>query len=49
MARLVERGLYLLSAKGEADLRAAVERPAARAGLLLEPGQVDLLVRDVRG
>ena len=48
-ARLVERGLYLLGAMGEADLRAAIEGPARQAGLLLEPGLVDLLVREVEG
>ena len=32
-----------------ADLRAAIEGPAHQAGLLLEPGLVDLLVRDVEG
>ena len=48
-ARLVERGLYLLGAMGEDDLRAAIEGPAHQAGLLLEPGLVDLLVREVEG
>jgi DNA-binding SARP family transcriptional activator/WD40 repeat protein len=48
-ARLVERGLYLLGAMGEADLRAAIEAPARQAGLLLEPGLVDLLAREVEG
>jgi DNA-binding SARP family transcriptional activator/WD40 repeat protein len=48
-ARLVERGLYLLKSMGDADLRAAIEGPARQAGLLLEPGLVDLLVRDVEG
>ena len=33
----------------EADLRAAIEGPAHQAGLLLEPGLVDLLVREVEG
>ena len=48
-ARLIEPGLYLLGAMGEADLRAAIEGPAHQAGLLLEPGLVELLVRDVEG
>ena len=48
-ARLVERGLYLLGPMGEDDLRAAIEGPARQAGLLLEPGLVDLLVREVEG
>ena len=34
---------------GEEDLRAAIEGPARQAGLLLEPGLVDLLVREVEG
>jgi WD40 repeat protein/DNA-binding SARP family transcriptional activator len=49
LARVVERGLYLLGAMTEADLRAAVDGPAHQVGLLLEPGLVDLLVRDVEG
>ncbi len=48
-ARLVERGLYLLTAMDGPDLRAAIEGPAHQAGVLLEPGLVDLLVRDVEG
>ena len=48
-ARVVERGLYLLQGMDERDLRAAIEGPARQAGLLLEPGLVDLLVRDVEG
>ncbi len=49
LARLVERGLHLLGAMTEEDLRAAIEGPAQQAGLLLEPGLVDLLVREVEG
>jgi WD40 repeat protein len=45
--RIVERGLYLLPPIGTTDLRAAIEGPAAQAGLLVEPGLVDLLVREV--
>ena len=48
-ARLVEPGLHLLSAMSDADLRAAIEGPARQVGLLLEPGLVDLLVREVEG
>jgi DNA-binding SARP family transcriptional activator/WD40 repeat protein/energy-coupling factor transporter ATP-binding protein EcfA2 len=48
-ARIVERGLLLVQAMGEDDLRAAIEGPARQAGLRLEPGLVDLLVRDVEG
>lgn len=46
-ARLAERGVHLLGPMDERSLRAAIERPAHRAGLLLEPGLVDLVVRDV--
>ncbi|MEO6414006.1 MAG: BTAD domain-containing putative transcriptional regulator, partial [Pedococcus sp.] len=48
-ARLVEAGLYLLGPMTEPDLRHAIEGPAAQAGLRLEPGLVDLLVREVAG
>ncbi|KRE58792.1 BTAD domain-containing putative transcriptional regulator [Phycicoccus sp. Soil748] len=48
-ARLVERGLYLLGAMTPPDLRLAIEGPAQQAGLRLEPGLVDLLVREVAG
>jgi len=47
--RLIEPGLYLLGAMGEADLRAAIQGPAHQAGLLLEPGLIELLVREVEG
>lgn len=48
-ARLVERGVHLLGPMGETDLRAAIEGPARQAGLLLEAGLVDLLIREVEG
>ena len=48
-ARFVEDGLYLLGPMSEPDLRQAIEGPARRAGLRLEPGLVDLLVREVEG
>jgi WD40 repeat protein len=48
-ARLIEPGLYLLGPLGDADLRAVIEGPADQAGLLLEPGLVELLVQDVHG
>lgn len=49
IARVLEDGLYLLGPMSEPDLRAAIEGPARRAGLRLEPGLVDLLVREVEG
>jgi hypothetical protein len=47
LAHLVERGLYVLSAMSPEDLRAAIEGPARQAGLIVEPGLTDLLVREV--
>ena len=49
VTRILEDGLYLLGPMGEGDLRSAIEGPARRAGLRLEQGLVDLLVRDVEG
>jgi WD40 repeat protein/DNA-binding SARP family transcriptional activator len=48
-ARLVERNLHLVTPLAEHGLRAVIERPARQAGLLLEPGLVDLLIREVDG
>jgi len=48
-ARLIEPGLYLLGAMDESDLREAIQGPARQAGLLLEAGLVELLVREVEG
>ncbi|MFC6285343.1 BTAD domain-containing putative transcriptional regulator [Nocardioides sp. GCM10027113] len=47
LSRLLERGLYLLGAMDEDDLRSAVEGPARQAGLLVEAGLVDILVHEV--
>lgn len=49
LARLVEGGLHLLGPLSVEGLREAVEGPAAQAGLRLEDGLVELLVRDVEG
>ena len=49
LARAVERGLYLLGPMREPDLRAAVDGPARQAGLLVEAGLTDLVVRDAEG
>ncbi len=48
-ARLVERGLYLLGPMNALELGRAIEGPAEQAGLRLEPGLVDLLVREIEG
>jgi len=47
-SRLVERGLHLVGALEVEALREAVTGPAQQAGLVLEPGLVDVLVREVR-
>lgn len=47
-SRLVERGLYLVGGLDEDGLRLAVVGPARQAGLILEPGLVDILVTEVR-
>ena len=49
LAGLVQRGMHILGPMGEPQLRTAITGPALRAGLRLEPGLVDLLVRDVQG
>jgi DNA-binding SARP family transcriptional activator len=46
LARLVERGLHLVTPLAGDRLREAVEGPARVAGLRLEPGLVDLVLRD---
>ncbi len=46
LARLVEEGLYLVVPLRGPELRATIEGPAAAAGLRLEPGLVELLVRE---
>jgi WD40 repeat protein/DNA-binding SARP family transcriptional activator len=47
-SRLVERGLYLVGGLEERELRQAIEGPARQAGLVIEPGLVDVLVREVK-
>ena len=47
LSRLANRGLYLLPRMAPEDLRRAVVEPADRVGLLVEPGLVDVLMRDV--
>ena len=49
IARLVERGLYVLTPMSADSLREAIEGPARQAGLRLEPGLVELLVSEVEG
>jgi WD40 repeat protein len=47
-SKLVERGLHLVGGLDEAGLHDAVDGPARQAGLIIEPGLVDLLVHEVR-
>ena len=49
MRRLVEEGLYLVSPLTGDTLKEAITGPAEQAGLRLEHGLVDLLVRDTEG
>ena len=46
-AGLVASSLMLLGPLTPEGIKAAIEQPARRSGMLLEPGLVDLLVRDV--
>jgi DNA-binding SARP family transcriptional activator len=48
-AALAERGLHLVKPLAGDSLREAIQGPAATVGLRLEPGLVDLLVRDCEG
>jgi WD40 repeat protein/class 3 adenylate cyclase len=48
-ARPFEAGLHLVTPLTEDELREVIERPALAAGLRLEPGLVELLLRDVQG
>ncbi len=48
LARLVEQGMHLLGGMSEDDLREAIVSPARQVGLVIEPGLVDLLLRDVQ-
>lgn len=47
LAPLVERGLHLLRPMNARELASVVEGPARQAGLQLEDGLVDLVLRDV--
>ncbi len=46
---IIQSHLLMLSPLGPDGLRAAVEKPAEQAGLILEPGLVEILVRDADG
>ena len=49
LSRLVEQGLHLVAPLSGDTLRAAIEQPAANAGLRLERGLLELLERDTDG
>jgi hypothetical protein len=49
LARLVEQGIHLVGPLHGDALRATIEGPAGAAGLRLEPGLVDLLMRETEG
>jgi DNA-binding SARP family transcriptional activator/WD40 repeat protein len=49
LAELAERGLHLVVPLTGDALRQVIEGPAAAAGVRLEPGLVDVLVRDCEG
>ena len=49
LGRQVARDLHFVTPLEGADLRMAIEEPARRGGLRLEPGLVDVIVRDVEG
>jgi WD40 repeat protein/DNA-binding SARP family transcriptional activator len=49
LASLAERGIQMVAPLSEPDMRRAIEEPARRVGLVLEPGLVDLLLHDVAG
>jgi WD40 repeat protein len=48
-ARALEAGLHIVTPMTEPELREVIEGPARAAGLRLEPGLVELLLRDVSG
>ena len=49
LSRLAEQGLHLVRPLAGDELREAIEEPAKLAGLRLEHGLVDLLMRDTEG
>ena len=49
LAPLLSESVHLVGAMREQDLRAAIEEPARRAGLRLEAGLSELILRDAAG
>lgn len=48
-AQIIQSHLLMLTALSPDGLRTVIERPAEQAGLILEPGLVEILVRDAGG
>lgn len=48
-SKLVSQGLCLMRVMQDTELRAAIEQPAARNGVVFEPGLVNRIIADVRG
>ncbi|MFF2012349.1 caspase family protein [Streptomyces sp. NPDC058195] len=48
LARIIRSGQFTVATMSDSELRAAVERPAEHAGLLLEDGLSDQILRDLR-
>ena len=48
-AEIIQSHLLMLTPLGPDPLRAVIEKPAEQAGLILEPGLVEILVRDSDG
>ncbi|GGI47387.1 DNA-binding SARP family transcriptional activator [Agromyces flavus] len=49
LRRLFSAGVHLVGPMSPENLRAAIEQPARRAGLRLEPGLSELILRDATG
>ena len=48
-AEIIQSHMLMLTALSPDGLRTVIEKPAEQAGLILEPGLVEILVRDADG
>lgn len=48
-AQIIQSHLLMLTVLSPAELRTVIEKPAEQAGLILEPGLVEILIRDADG
>ncbi|WIM17764.1 AfsR/SARP family transcriptional regulator [Microbacterium sp. zg-B185] len=48
-AQIIQSHMLILTALSPEGLRTVIEKPAEQAGLILEPGLVEILVRDANG